>query len=615
MQNRLFIILTLGIALTGCANMPNTRTSTVNQNAIPESTTQTVNSASNSGTSSTITTPRGTPNTSAISQAQTSNTSPDSENQNASFNQADIDKNTRNLLNLIRANLDLPNLNTPLVAQDEEWYRQRPAYVKRMLKRSKRYLYYIVTQVKKRDMPMEIALLPMVESAFNPQALSRSKASGIWQFIPDTGRDFGLDQNHWMDERRDIKAATNAALTYLDRLHGDLGNWYLALAAYNCGEGLVNQLIARQKALGLPTNYLSLPLPEQTKNYVPQLLAVRDIIEHPASYGLETDFIPNKAYFKDAPLKEPLDVHEAAILADIPLKEFKALNPAYKHSFIPSSTGSILLPVDKVSVFEQHLTQFNNPLRNWRRYIIRRGEWLHQIAQKTGTSVRLLAEVNGLPDNSHFRFYRQQELLAPPFHEYKYSGGHDIYTVRVGDTLYKIAHTHHINLRQLVALNGGRTVLKPGEILHLVPKNFQTGIYPAHEAQVQLAETNKHDLTHFINSHNHGKNIYTVRPGDTLYGIAHTHHINTEQLLALNGGKTTLRPGQTLHLVPENTQEARQDNVKQHIRLTRYTVRRGDTLDSIAHRFNVNINDIERWNRIPQRKILHPGDHVKLYGG
>ncbi|MDE3207455.1 MAG: transglycosylase SLT domain-containing protein, partial [Pseudomonadota bacterium] len=327
---------------------------------------------------------------------------------------------------------------------------------------------------------MEIALLPMVESGFNPKALSSSNASGIWQFIPETGRDFGLNQNHWMDERRDIKAATNAALTYLQHLHSDLGNWYLALAAYNCGEGLVNQLIAQQRARNLPTDYLSLPLPAQTKNYVPKLLAVRDIIKHPEKYGLETDFIPNKAYFKSVELNEPLDVYQAARLAKISINEFRALNPAYTHSFIPKASGAILLPVNQVAIFKENIKNYDNPLKDWGKYFTRPGEPLIRVALQTGTTVQMIARVNGLPNNAYFRFRNRQVVLTPPLRKTyvaRYHSGDYTYKVRPGDTMYGIAKAHDINLQRLIALNEGRTHLSLGETIHLPYFSHTKGLY------------------------------------------------------------------------------------------------------------------------------------------
>jgi len=178
----------------------------------------------------------------------------------------------------IRRGFSVPNLDSPRVKQAEDWYESRPDYVARMIDRSRRYLYYIVGQVEKRRMPLEIALLPMIESAYNPMAYSRSSASGIWQFIPSTGKLYGMKQNWWFDERRDVVAATDGALDYLQKLYGDFGDWYLALAAYNCGEGTVQRAIAYNVKQGLPTDYLSLKMPAETRDYVPRLQPRTNIV-------------------------------------------------------------------------------------------------------------------------------------------------------------------------------------------------------------------------------------------------------------------------------------------------------------------------------------------------
>ena len=220
----------------------------------------------------------------------------------------------------------------------EEWYASRPDYIKRMTERSQRYLFHIVEEVQKRGMPTEIALLPMIESAFNPQAYSRSRASGIWQFIPSTGKNFGLKQNWWVDNRRDVTAATNAALDYLQKLHGMFGAWDFALAAYNAGEGTVQRAIDRNRKQGLPTDYQSLSLPPETKNYVPKLQAIKNIITDPEKYGLTLNSIPNRPYFARVTTPKQIDAKLAAQLAEISYEEFTALNPSYNRPVI-TSTG------------------------------------------------------------------------------------------------------------------------------------------------------------------------------------------------------------------------------------------------------------------------------------
>ena len=234
----------------------------------------------------------------------------------------------------IRNGFGLPDIASPLVREQEEWFANRPDYIKRTVARSSRYLYYIVEEVEKRGMPSEIALLPIIESAYNPVAYSRAHASGIWQFIPSTGKLYGLQQNFWYDGRRDVMAATNAALDYLEKLYDMFGSWDLALASYNWGEGAVARAIAKNLAKGLPTDYQSLTMPNETRYYIPKLQAVKNIIANPAQYGIELAEVPNQPYFVAVTTTKHIDVKLAAKLADVPLDEFVSLNPGYSRPVI-----------------------------------------------------------------------------------------------------------------------------------------------------------------------------------------------------------------------------------------------------------------------------------------
>jgi membrane-bound lytic murein transglycosylase D len=256
----------------------------------------------------------------------------------------------------IRNGFAMRDLNSPLVARHEKWYASRPDYVARMTDRARRYLHYITTEVERRGMPSEIALLPMIESAFNPGAYSTARASGIWQFIPSTGKNFGMEQNWWYDGRRDIVSATNGALDYLQKLHDMFGDWELALAAYNWGEGAVQRAQARNRKRGLPVNYTSLKMPKETRSYVPKLLAVKNIVANPASFGLVLGDIPDEPYFAAVATSKHMDVKLAAQLADISMEEFKALNPAHNRPVIlQDSSDLILLPTDAVETFSANL--------------------------------------------------------------------------------------------------------------------------------------------------------------------------------------------------------------------------------------------------------------------
>jgi membrane-bound lytic murein transglycosylase D len=282
-----------------------------------------------------------------------------------------------------------------------------------MMDRSKLYLYYIVEEVGKRRMPSEIALLPMIESAYVANAQSRRKASGIWQFVPGTGKKYGLEQDWWYDGRRDVIEATQAALDYLQNLYAQFGSWELALAAYNCGEKKIARLLEYNKAKGLPQNYVSLKkLPRETRNYIPKLIAIRNIVSNPEAFGLTLDEIPNEPYFTAVSAPSHIDVKLAARLADMPLDEFVSLNPAHIRPVIKGDSATLLLPVDKADTFNENLENRDTPLTSWEIYRAAKGEWLHKIAQRFGISLEQLKKVNGINLRSKITSAGQM-LLVP----------------------------------------------------------------------------------------------------------------------------------------------------------------------------------------------------------
>ncbi|WP_133648054.1 transglycosylase SLT domain-containing protein [Paraburkholderia flava] len=298
----------------------------------------------------------------------------------------------------IRRGFQMPDLQSDLVDMQANWYAQRPEYVQRMTERSQKYLYHIVEELEARHMPTELALLPFIESAYNPQALSVAKAAGMWQFVPGTGRTYNLKQNMWQDERRDVLASTSAALDYLSRLHDMFGDWYLALAAYNWGEGNVQRAIARNQAAGLPTDYQSLRMPGETRNYVPKLQAVKNIVMNPQMYGLTLPSIPNHPYFVTVTTAHDIDVDTAAKLANMSLDEFRSLNPSFKKPVILGATQpQILLPFDNASAFERNLKAFSGQLSSWTTYTVTERARPAAIAEKIGVDADTLMSVNKIP--------------------------------------------------------------------------------------------------------------------------------------------------------------------------------------------------------------------------
>jgi membrane-bound lytic murein transglycosylase D len=312
----------------------------------------------------------------------------------------------------IRRGFQMPDLQGDLVDSQVDWYAQRPDYVDRMTERSQKYLYYIVEELESRHMPTELALLPFIESAYNPQALSVAKAAGMWQFVPGTGRTYNLKQNMWQDERRDVLASTGAALDYLSRLHDMFGDWYLALAAYNWGEGNVQRAIARNQAAGLPTDYESLRLPNETRNYVPKLQAVKNIVMNPQMYGLALPSIPNHPYFVSVTTSRDIDVAMAAKLANMSLDEFLDLNPSFKKPVIIGATQpQILLPFDNASAFEHNLKSYDGQLSSWTTYTVTERTRPAALAEKLGVDADTLMSVNKIP--AGMRLKPGSTLLVP----------------------------------------------------------------------------------------------------------------------------------------------------------------------------------------------------------
>ncbi|MGE0559244.1 MAG: transglycosylase SLT domain-containing protein [Burkholderiales bacterium] len=312
----------------------------------------------------------------------------------------------------IRAGFALPAMDGKLVSNWENYYSARPDYVAGMVERGSHYLFHIVEEVERRKMPMEIALLPMIESAYNPQAYSRAHASGLWQFIPSTGKLYGLRQNWWYDGRRDVIAATGAALDYLEKLYAQFGDWELALASYNWGEGAVARAMARNQARGKPTDYSSLTMPAETRNYLPKLIAVKNIVADPARFGLQLAAVPNEPYFAVVTVHKHIDVELAAKFAGMPLDEFKFLNPAHNKAVIKAGEAeTIVLPRDRVETFNTSLASYEEPLVTWQAHTLKRGEKPEKVAARYGISMSELKQVNGISGRNTFR--AGQPLLVP----------------------------------------------------------------------------------------------------------------------------------------------------------------------------------------------------------
>jgi membrane-bound lytic murein transglycosylase D len=427
----------------------------------------------------------------------------------------------------VRDGFKIADSRNPLIAVHEKWYAARPQHVMRVVERSRRYLFHIVEELERRGMPMEIALLPMIESAYDPQALSPSAASGIWQFIPSTGSLYGLKQDRWYDGRRDILASTNAALDYLGKLYLDFGDWQLALAAYNCGEGCVARAIARNVQRGKPTNYASLALPEETRHYVPKLLAIKRFVSNPQRYGIAIAPLPNRPYFAQVTLPDSIDVLSAARLANMNTDEFVSLNPAHSRNIIRSDTPvSVLVPVSKVAAFEDKLQR--GDWDTWKPHDARKGTSLEDIARQFGTTASRIAEHNQIALRRG-KLVRDQTILVPsrrprverPAVEPE-PGAIHLHYVAAGETLYGISRRYGITVASLVEANPvlNTEELKAGQTLRLV-------LPEADEAPLPAITTVSHAVP--VSAGN-----YVVQPGDTLFSIAQRHRVSLDDLRLWN---------------------------------------------------------------------------------
>lgn len=399
----------------------------------------------------------------------------------------------------IRRGFAIPNLNDPLVDQWTNYYASHPEAVWRMSERAKRYLYFVVDELEQRHMPTELALLPFVESAYDPQALSRSQASGLWQFLPSTGEHFNLKQDYWQDQRRDPIASTRAALDYLAYLYDFQGDWYLALASYNWGEGSVKRAIDRNTDAGEPTDYQSLKLPSETRNYVPKLQAIKNIIANPARFGMKLPEISNTPYFTTVRKMRPMEVETVAKLAQMPVEEFKALNAGLNHSLIvPTVTPTIVLPANRVDIF---MTNFeaNKQELAWKPYQSEAKEPLAEIARKHGITLTKLRNINGLSKN---QVIAENQLLWVPASQ--------------GETGLMLASANLDTDDTNEANDAGA----PPAAARKVRKVVVPASSPSAKVVVRRRAPN-------IRTH-------TVKAGDTLYALAKRYNTSVAELRRLN---------------------------------------------------------------------------------
>ncbi|MBP8018880.1 MAG: transglycosylase SLT domain-containing protein [Hylemonella sp.] len=357
----------------------------------------------------------------------------------------------RDLWERIRRGFAIPDLESDLVRDREQWYTARPEYITRMSERSSKYIFHIVEELERRNMPTELALLPFIESAFNPQAVSSAKAAGMWQFIPSTGKHFSLKQNMFHDDRRDVLASTRAALDYLQKLHGMFGDWHLALAAYNWGEGSVSRAIAKNKKAGLPTGYTDLNMPAETRFYIPKLQAVKNIVADPDKLNTRLPDIPNHPYFQQVPITRDIDVSLAAKLANVKLEDFKALNPAAnKPVILASGTPQILLPWDNATIFEMGMESYktSGQLATWTAWVAPKTMTPAEAAKLVGMKEADLRSVNHIPPKM---LVKMGSTLLVPRDQHK-----------VADVSNQVADNAQLSLTPEIVLH--KTQIKAGKV-------------------------------------------------------------------------------------------------------------------------------------------------------
>lgn len=442
----------------------------------------------------------------------------------------DLTHPPRDMWDRIRRGFAIPNLETELVDQWTQYYASRPESVLIMSQRAGKYLYHIVDELDRRGLPSELALLPFVESAYNPTALSRSKASGLWQFIPSTGKHYNLEQDWWRDMRRDPVASTSAALDYLTYLYEFQGDWYLALASYNWGEGAVRRALDRNEKTGMAADYRVLPMPEETRNYVPKLQAIKNIIASPERYGITLPPISNTPYFTTIKKERDIDVDVAAQLAEMSVDAFRDLNPAHNRPVIKADAQTaILLPADKADIFMENLKSYSGRLSSWTTYRSKKGESFTAIARKFGMPVEQLHRVNGIS--------RRQSTARQPTTLLVADAGGATAAAAATTSAPQPGARGGVRLASLDTGAAGSRSSGPAAANSRPPAARN----PARGGDVQVLRRNSSDMTH------------TVQRGDTLFALARRYNTTVDTLRKLNNLKgNKLATGKRLRVPGSN---------------------------------------------------------------
>ncbi len=459
----------------------------------------------------------------------------------------------------------LPDIKNERIDRELNWYLRHPGYLARVQQRAEPYLHLILDEIEAKNIPGELALLPVVESAFLPEAYSKSDASGLWQFIPATGRLYGLQQNTWYDGRRDVYASTKAAAAFLKHLGETFdGDWHLALASYNFGKGNVRKAIEKNENLNLDTDYWSLDLPKETADYVPRLLAIAKIFANADKYNVQLQNIPNRPYCELVDAKSQLDLNKAAELANTPLNEFLKLNPGFNlSSTAPQGPHHLLIPIGKAESFKQNLAE------------LRYDERVDQKRYHAETMAQI----------------RHDEIQVIPSQ----------HKVKAGENLVSIADKNNTTPQSIRQAN------------HLVSNSIHSGMMLKMPTAQKSAGTSLNVTTAKTNPES--AQVYVVKQGDTIWNIGQRFSVSGKDIADWNklNSKTALVLGQKLTIKAANQQAvALKTVVSSAARSISYTVKQGDSLAQISRKFNVSIADLRKWNSSEISNSLTPGKKLKV---
>jgi membrane-bound lytic murein transglycosylase D len=509
----------------------------------------------------------------------------------------------------------------PAVARELDWYSHHQQYLDRVFQRADLYLYYIVDELERRDMPAELALLPIVESAFDPFAYSDGRAAGLWQFIPGTGKRFGLEQNWWFDGRRDVLESTRAALDYLEAMHEQFGDWLLAVAGYNTGEGNVERALKRAQAAGKSADFwgISQYLPAETQAYVPRLLAVRQLVSDPLKYGVSLPAVTNSRRFAVVDTGSQIDMALAAELAGIDTNELYQLNPGVNRwATDPDGPHRLLVPAEQAAAFEAALASLGDGERvRWTKHEVKKGETIGALADKYQTTAAVLREVNGLRSNT---LHAGQSLLIPAAkssasgyalsadaraaraQSVTRSGQRREHEVQPGESLWSISRDYGVDMRTLASWNS----MAPGDVLSVGRQLVVWTKEPAATAK-SSATTSTVAVTQSSAQTSAGARTQSSAPDAAVAKTQSSAAAPAANARADVTPASARTAGASLGVTDVNPLKSSQ------VRQVTYVVRSGDSLYSIARRFRVSIADLREWNGVPAEKVLKPGQRLKMF--